>query len=302
MVFYMTNNQVLEDIIAAKRKNPYTDKKTVEQLREETEKAGSQIPLPSNTNFERILADNVYAEWITCGDVDTNKVFMFIHGGGYYRGSIASTRATVARISAQAKVKCLSIEYRLAPEHPFPAAIDDTYTAYKWLLKEGFKSQDIIVSGQSAGGGLCLSLLLKLKDNNEIQPLGAVAISPWTDLTQSGVTMVTNADIDPIISKKYLDRMSNLYLANGSEPSHLASPLLGNLSGLPPILVQVGTAETMLDDSKRFVEKAKKAKVDIQIEVWEDMFHGWHGNAHILKDAEQAIHNIGVFCKNLYNK
>jgi len=147
-----------------------------------------------------------------------------------------------------------------------------------------------------------LSLLLKLKDNNEIQPLGAVAISPWTDLTQSGVTMVTNADIDPIISKKYLDRMSGLYLANGSEPSHLASPLLGNLSGLPPILVQVGTAETMLDDSKRFVEKAKKAKVDIQIEVWENMFHGWHGNAHILKDAEQAIQNIGVFCKNLYNK
>ncbi len=96
--------------------------------------------------------------------------------------------------------------------------------------------------------------------------------------------------------------MSSLYLANGSEPSHLASPLLGNLSGLPPILVQVGTAETMLDDSKRFVEKAKKAKVDIQIEVWEDMFHGWHGNAHILKDAEQAIQNIGVFCKNLYNK
>ena len=297
----MTDNLVLKDIIDAKRKNPYTENKTINQLREETRIAGSLIPLPENTKFERILAENVYAEWITCGEVDTDKTFMFIHGGGYYRGSIAATRATVARISAEAKVRCLSIEYRLAPEHPFPAAIDDTYTAYNWLIKEGLKPKNIIVSGQSAGGGLCLALLLKIKENNGFQPKGAVALSPWTDLSQSGKTMITNANIDPVISKKYLDRMANLYLSKTPSDTPLASPLYGDLSGLPPILVQVGSAETMLDDSKRFVERAKEAKVDVQIEVWKDMFHGWHGSAHILKHAEEAIKSIGLFCRKLFN-
>ncbi|MDA1134755.1 MAG: alpha/beta hydrolase [Proteobacteria bacterium] len=297
----MTDNLILKNIIAAKRNNPYTENKTIDQLRKETGTAGALIPLPDNTKFKRILAGNVYAEWITCGDVDTDKIFMFIHGGGYYRGSIAATRATVARISAEAKVRCLSIEYRLAPEHPFPAAVDDTYTAYNWLLKEGINPKNIIVSGQSAGGGLCLALLLKIKENNGFQPKGAVAISPWTDLSQSGKTMITNANIDPVISKQYLDRMANLYLSKTPNISPLASPLYGDLSGLPPMLVQVGSAETMLDDSKRFVERAKEAKVDVQIEVWEDMFHGWHGSAHILKEAEEAIKSIGLFCRNLFN-
>ena len=269
-------------------------------MREETKIAGALIPLPENTKFTRILADNVYAEWITCGEVTNDKTFMFIHGGGYYRGSIAATRATVARISAEAKVRCLSIEYRLAPEHPFPAAINDTYTAYNWLIKEGINAKNIIVGGQSAGGGLCLALLLKIKESVGIQPKGVVALSPWTDLSQSGKTMVTNTDIDPVISKKYLDRMAKLYLSKTSNMSPLASPLYGDLSGLPPILVQVGSAETMLDDSKRFVKRAKEAKVDIQIEVWKNMFHGWHSNAHILKNAEEAIKSIGVFCRKLF--
>jgi epsilon-lactone hydrolase len=297
----MTDNLILKNIIAAKRNNPYTENKTIDQLRKETGTAGALIPLPDNTKFKRILAGNVYAEWITCGDVDIDKIFMFIHGGGYYRGSIAATRATVARISAEAKVRCLSIEYRLAPEHPFPAAVDDTYTAYNWLLKEGINPKNIIVSGQSAGGGLCLALLLKIKENNGFQPKGAVAISPWTDLSQSGKTMITNANIDPVISKQYLDRMANLYLSKTPNISPLASPLYGDLSGLPPLLVQVGSAETLLDDSKRFVERAKEAKVDVQIEVWQDMFHGWHGSAHILKEAEEAIKSIGLFCRNLFN-
>ena len=297
----MTDNLILKNIMNAKRINPYTENKTIDQLREETKIAGGLIPLPDNTKFERILAENVYAEWITNGKVNKDKIFMFIHGGGYYRGSIAATRATVARISSVANVRCLSIEYRLAPEHPFPAAIDDTYTAYNWLIKEGINPKNIIVSGQSAGGGLCLALLLKIKENNGSQPKGAVALSPWTDLSQSGTTMITNANIDPVISKKYLDRMANLYLSKTSNIFPLASPLYGDLSGLPPLLVQVGSAETMLDDSKRFVEKAKEAKVDAQIEIWKDMFHGWHGSAHILKDAEEAIKSIGVFCKKLFD-
>jgi len=297
----MTENLILKNIIDAKLRNPYTENKTIDQLRKETEYAGKKIPLPKNARFKRVSVGNIDAEWITCGEVQTDNIFMFFHGGGYYRGSIAATRATVARISGEAKVRCLSIEYRLAPEYPFPAAIEDTYTAYTWLLKEGIDPKQIIVSGQSAGGGLCLALLIKLKEENFCQPKGAVALSPWTDLTQSGKTMKSNADIDPVISKKYLDRMANLYLAKTPSISPLASPLYGELSGLPPLLVQVGSAETMLDDSRRFFEKAKEAKVDVQIEVYKDMFHGWHGSAHILKDGEKAIKNIGLFCRNLFN-
>ena len=295
----MDSKKVLKNIIESKRKNPYKESKTIDQLRKETETAGSLIPLPRNIKYKRVAAGNVDAEWITCGEVNENKIFMFMHGGGYYRGSVAATRATVARISAEAKVKCLSIEYRLAPEHPFPAAIDDTYSAYQWLVNEGISPKHIIVSGQSAGGGLCLALLLKIKENNISQPLGAVALSPWTDLSQSGKTMIKNEKIDPVINKKYLDRFAKLYFPDLKNMSHLASPIIGDLSGLPDILIQVGSAETMLDDSTRFYEKAKKANVNAKLEIWENMFHGWHSSAHILKDAENAIVSIGKFCRKL---
>ena len=295
----MDSKKVLKNIIEAKRKNPYIESKTIDQLRKETETAGSLIPLPKNIKYKRVAAGNVDAEWITCGEVNKNRIFLFMHGGGYYRGSVAATRATVARISAEAKVKCLSIEYRLAPEHPYPAAIDDTYSAYQWLVNEGISPKHIIVSGQSAGGGLCLALLLKIKENNISQPLGAVALSPWTDLSQSGKTMIKNEKIDPVINKKYLDRFAKLYFPDLKNMSHLASPIIGDLSGLPDILIQVGSAETMLDDSTRFYEKAKKANVNAKLEIWEDMFHGWHSSAHILKDAENAIVSIGKFCRKL---
>ena len=298
----MDNKNILKNIIETKRKNPYTENKTIDQLRKETENAGSSIPLPKNIKYKSVVAGNVNAEWITCGEVNENRIFMFMHGGGYYRGSIAATRATVARISAEAKIKCLSIDYRLAPEHPFPAAINDTYSAYEWLVNEGINPEHIIVSGQSAGGGLCLALLLKIKDMNFSQPKGAVALSPWTDLYQTGKTMVTNEKIDPIISKKYLDRFAKLYFPDSYNMSYLASPIIGELSGLPDILIQVGSAETMLDDSKRFYKKAKKANVNVKLEIWEDMFHGWHSNAHILNDADKAIKNIGIFCRNVLNE
>ena len=296
----MDNKKILKNIIDSKRKNPYSENKTIDQLRKETETAGSLVPLPENIKYKSVVAGNVNAEWITCGEVNENKILMFMHGGGYYRGSVAATRATVARISAEAKVKCLSINYRLAPEYPFPAAIDDTYSAYEWLINEGISSEHIIVSGQSAGGGLCLALLLKIKDNNFYQPKGAIALSPWTDLSQTGKTMVTNEKIDPVISKQYLDRFAKLYFPDPHNMSYLASPIIGELSGLPDMLIQVGSAETMLDDSKRFFEKAKKANVNAKLEIWEDMFHGWHSNAHILKDAENAIISIGKFCNKLF--
>ena len=295
----MTKDAILEKILSSRRANPYSEKKSILELRDEHHATGQSIPLPNGTIYKKIIVDKVPAEWILSNNTTSDSVFLFMHGGGYYRGSVETTRATAARISSVSNMRCLSIDYRLAPEHVFPAAIDDTYTVYKWLIKKGFLPKNIVVGGISAGGGLALALLLKLKEKNEPFPSGVVAISPWTDMTQSGKTMLTNAETDPIISKPYLDRMSEMYLAGVSSKTQLASPLFGNLEGLPQILIQVGSSETMLDDSRRFAEKAKISNVDVNYEVWEDMFHGWHGSAHILEDAERAIENIGVFCKKV---
>ena len=295
----MVMSGTLKKIMLSKRKNSYSRDKSIEELRNEHFLNALSIPLPKGTVYKSVNVDGIKAEWISCGKITLSKVFLFIHGGGYYRGSVAATRSTASRISAASGMRCLSIDYRLAPENIFPAAIDDTYIAFKWLIRQGVLSENILVGGVSAGGGLALSLLLKLKETNESHPAGAVAISPWTDLTQSGKTMQTNAKNDPIISKDYLNRMSEIYLSGASALTPLASPLFGDLIGLPPILVQVGTAETMLDDSRRFVRKAEAANVEVKYEAWEDMFHGWHGSAHILDEAKQAIESIGLFCKKV---
>ena len=265
-------------------------------MRTEHRAGGAAVPLPEGTTWEAVDAGGVPAEWIACGSPTSGKVFLFIHGGGYYRGSAAATRSTAARISAVSGMRCLSIDYRLAPENTFPAAINDTYTSYKWLLDQGVTPANIVVGGISAGGGLTLALLLKLKETGESQPAGAVPMSAWTDLTQSGDTMHTNAESDPVICKAYLDRMAGLYLGGTDAKTPFASPLFGDLTDLPPLLIQIGTAESMLDDSRRFAERARDAGVDVEYEPWDDMFHGWHGSAHVLDEAQQAIESIGRFC------
>ena len=295
----MAISSALETILSKKRARPYSDKQLIEDLRAEHQAAGAAIPLPDGTVCEAVDAGGVPAEWISLGSPRKENVFLFIHGGAYYRGSAAASRSTAARISAAAGMRCLSINYRLAPEHVFPAAMDDTFTSYKWLLEQGVTHDKIIVGGISAGGGLALALLLKLKETRQPQPAGAVPMSAWSDLTQSGNSMHANASSDPFICKAYLDRMARQYL-DGVEPrTALASPLFGELSGLPPMLIQVGTAESMFDDSQRFADRARAAGVEIEFEPWDDMFHGWHGSAHVLEDAQKAIDSIGRFCRKI---
>lgn len=287
----------LEKLIAAKRANPYSPDKSIEALRAESDARAAE-PLPDGATFEIVDADGVGAEWVMGADVRTDRTFLFIHGGGYYRGSPASSRATAARISDATGARVLNASYRLAPEHAFPAAIDDIYTVYRWMLAQGVDAAASMVGGISAGGGLTLALLLKLKDAGDPLPAGAVPMSAWTDMTQSAETYRTKADADPSISKQYLDRMSGYYL-NGADPkTPLASPLFGDLSGLPPMLIQVGTSETMLDDSRHYADKAREAGVDVTYEPWEDMIHGWHGSAAALPEAQDAIDRIGTFFKS----
>ena len=296
----MATSPALEQILAAKRADPYSDEKTIEELRANHKAGGAAIPLPDGTTFETVNASGVPSEWIQVPGVDTDRVFLFIHGGGYYRGSAAATRSAASGISKASGMRCLSIDYRLAPEDPFPAAIDDTYAAYKWLLDRGIAASNIVVGGISAGGGLTCALLLKLKDQGDALPAGAVPMSAWTDLTQSGDTMQSNAESDPVICKAYLDRMAGLYLNGADSKTPLASPLYGDFKGLPPMLVQVGTTESMYDDSRRYAEAAQAAGVDATFEPWDDMFHGWHSSAHVLDEAQQAIDSIGRFCRSLF--
>ena len=296
----MATSPALEKILAAKRADAYKDDKTLEELRGTHKASGSAIPLPDGTTCEAVDADGVPAEWIEVAGVARDKVFLFIHGGGYYRGSVAATRSTAARISKATGMRCLSIDYRLAPEDPFPAGVDDTYAAYKWLLGQGVDASQIVVGGVSAGGGLTMALLLKLKDEGDPLPAAAVPMSAWTDLTQSGDSMQSKSDEDVVISKAYLDRMAGYYLDGAGAKTPLASPLFGDLKGLPPLLIQVGSAETLLDDSARLAEAAKAAGVIVEYEAWEDMFHGWHMSAHILDEGQQAIESIGRYCDGLF--
>ncbi|MGY8935778.1 MAG: alpha/beta hydrolase [Alphaproteobacteria bacterium] len=289
----------LQMLIDAKRADPYSPTKTIEELRGTSAATGAAIPLPDGATYAIVDANGVNAEWVEAAGSSQDRTFMFIHGGGYYRGSAAGSRATAAYISAATGARVFSTDYRLAPEHPFPAAIDDVLTAYQWVLSQGVDPKRTVVGGVSAGGGLTLALLLKLKDIGGTLPAAAVPISAWTDMKQTGETLVSKADVDPTISKAYLDRMSESYL-NGADPgTPLASPLYGDLSGLPPLLVQVGTAETLMDDSRIFAERATSAGVDVTYEPWEDMIHGWHGSPHILPEAREAIVSIGNYFKRV---
>ena len=288
----------LEAIINGLRSNPYTADKSVELLREESE-SKSDRPLPDGATHEAVDAGGVPAEWVNVPASRPDSLFLFIHGGGYYRGSARSARTAAAWIAGATASRVLSIDYRLAPEHPFPAAIEDTLTTYRWLLAEGVAAERIVVGGVSAGGGLALALLLASRDAGEPLPAGAVPMSAWTDLAQTGDSFRTNAANDPTISKEYLDRFASLYL-NGTDPrTPLASPLYGDLRGLPKILLQVGSVETMLDDSRLFADRAKEAGVDVTLEEWPDMFHGWQSQAYRLTEARDAVARIGDFYREV---
>lgn len=291
-------SEALQTLIAAKRANPYSADQSVAQLRAQTDARIEANPVPPGTRIDAVTANGVPAEWIDAPNADPDRVFYFIHGGGYYRGTVASSRAPAALLSAACGMRCLSIDYRLAPEHAFPAAIDDVLAGYRWLLEQGFAATNIVVGGISAGGGLTGAVLLALKDAGEPLPAGAVPLSPWMDMTQTAQSYQTKADEDPSISKAYLDRMSAYYLAGADAREPLASPLFGDLSGLPPLLIQVGSAETLVDDSIEFARRAEAAGVSVELQVCEGLVHGWHGSPQ-LPETHDAMDKIAAFTRSV---
>ncbi len=268
---------------------------SVEDLREATERKAQ--PAAPDVTCTPVEAPGVRAEWSDAPGASAAHVLLFFHGGGYYRGSIAAMRELCSRLARMGGVRGLSATYRLAPEHPFPAAVDDALAAYRWLLAQGISADNIIVSGASAGGGLALSLLLAAREQGLPLPAGAVVLSPWVDLTQSGETFATNAARDPVISKAYLDRFAGLYLGTADPMQPLASPVFGELAGLPPVLIQVGGAETMLDESRRFAAKARLAGVDVQLDEWPEMVHVWQACGPRVPEAQEAVAQAGAWMR-----
>ena len=246
--------------------------------------------------YDSFQIERMKAEWIIpAHNADDTRVLLYFHGGGYAAGSISTHRAQVSQMVMHSGIKTLLIEYRLAPEHKYPAPIEDAVLAYDWLLSKGYLPERIAFGGDSAGGGLTVATLLYLRDNNKPLPKCAICLSPWLDLTLSGESQVTKEQAEPMLVKEAFPLWVNNYLADADPRSPYASPLFADLQGLPPIYIQVGTDELLLDDSTRFAQKAKEAGVAVTIDIYEGYFHVFQAFFRVLKKAREANKKLAAY-------
>jgi acetyl esterase/lipase len=268
------------------------------QRRQRLDEVGSIWPVADDVNLELVDLDGVPGEWSIAPGSDATRVLIFFHGGGYCSGSILSHRRMVAEAGRAAGTRTLAVGYRLAPEHPFPAALDDALTVWRYVQNQGVAAKHIAIGGDSAGGGLTVALINRLRNAREELPGCAWLVSPWTDLAMSGETLTTKDAIDPIIHKGYLGELADAYLPAGMDRKDpQISPLYADLKGLPPTLIQVGSAETLLADATRFAAAAGAADVPVTLEIWPHMIHAWHlWNAH-LEPGRRALANAGSFIR-----
>ncbi|MFX0022248.1 MAG: alpha/beta hydrolase [Candidatus Hermodarchaeota archaeon] len=258
-------------------------------------------PLPEEVKIEEIDIEGVPAEWQIVPGAMEDKVILYFHGGGMILLSPKTHRPLTIEIANLTKMRVLSVDYRLAPEHPFPAPLEDCVKSYKWLLSHGIKAENIVIAGDSAGGNLTLTTLIKLKEEGIELPAGAVALSPATDYTNNSKTIYDNAKTDPILADRGVFWWTAAFLAGADPNNPLISPLLADLKGLPPILIQVSTSEMLYDHSTRFVERAKAAGVDATLQEWKDTIHVFQGfGLYDLPEAKEAINMIGEFIQNLF--
>jgi epsilon-lactone hydrolase len=279
-------------------KLPPTESMTIEQRRAQYDKAERVFPTPADVTVDRVMAPMQPAEWLTPPGARGTAVVLYLHGGGYVIGSPRSHRHLAAALARASEARALLLDYRLAPEHPFPAALDDAVAAYEWVLAQGIDARRLVVAGDSAGGGLTVATLLALRDRGRPLPAAGVCISPWVDLTCSGASYTSKAAVDPIVTRDGVAVMAKAYVAAGDPKAPLVSPLFADLRGLPPLLVHVGSDEVLLDDALGLAERARRAGVDVTVEEWPAMIHVWHWFQPMLEDAERATAVIGAFVRS----
>jgi phosphinothricin tripeptide acetyl hydrolase len=264
-------------------------------MRKNMEAVVASVPRPEGVRFTPVSANGVPAEWTVADGARDDVAIVYFHGGGYAMGSLDTHRGHCARISSAARACVLSVDYRLGPENPHPAAVEDAVAAVRFARASGFAPRRTAVAGDSAGGGLTLAALVALRDLGDPMPAAGLCISPWTDLALTGDTIETKAAEDPMVRAADLRLMADAYLAGRDAKTPLASPLYADLAGLPPLLVQVGSAEILLDDAVRVAERARKAGVAVDLRVWPDMIHVWHAFAQILPEGQQAVDEMAAF-------
>jgi len=287
----------IEVVRAHLAKLPPSASLTIAERRAQYERAERVFPTPADVVIERVAAPVRPAEWLRPPHARTDVTVLYLHGGGYVIGSPRSHRHLAAAIAGAAGSAALLVDYRLAPEHPFPAALEDALAAYQWLLGRGLAAGGVVVAGDSAGGGLTIATLLAIRDRGLPRPAAGVCISPWVDLTCSGATYATKAAVDPIVTRQSVSMMAQAYAGAGDLKAPLLSPLYADLRGLPPLLVQVGSDEVLLDDALGLGERARAAGVDVTVEEWPAMIHVWHWFLPMLAEAERAIGVIGDFVR-----
>ena len=288
--------QQLESLIEKLKAVPVDPTASVGRKRGAMEKAAFR--LDADIKAEPLSAGGVPAEWVTAPGADTGRNILYLHGGGYMIGSIKTHRCLAGWISRAAQARVLIIDYRLAPENPHPAAVDDALAAYRFMLDSGVKPERTVIAGDSAGGGLAVATLLAIRDAKLPLPAAAVCLSPWVDMEGSGESMKTKAALDPMVGSGNLGEMAAAYLGGAHPRTPLASPLYADLKGLPPMLIQVGTSEVLLDDSSRLAERVRQAGVEVVYEPWENMIHVWQIFFPMLDEAKQAVDRIGEYVRS----
>jgi len=287
----------LESIIAGFRamQSGWGEGTTPAEMRADFEEWCERFPDDREASITRVSAGGVPADQIEVAGVATSRVVLYLHGGGYSLGSARAYRGLGKRIAFAARARVVIPDYRLAPEHVFPAAVEDAVASYRWLLAKGVEPQQIAVGGDSAGGGLALALLVSLRDAGAPLPACAVLLSPFADLECRGESYTARAELDPIVSREMGLGMGKAYVGDREPSDPLASPVNAALAGLPPLLIQVGSREVVLDDARRIERHAREAGVLAKLDVWPGMVHVWHLFASALAEGQRAIEDLGSF-------
>lgn len=286
----------LQNLLALLASQADTKTLPIAERRKIDDEYGDQFSLPEGIKVEPVTTASFKGEWVKARGVRTDSVLIYLHGGAYVFCSPRSHRHLVAALSEATNAAAFALDYRLAPEHPFPAAIEDSVAAYRWLLDQGVAPNRITIAGDSAGGGLTVATMLSLRDAGLPLPAAGICISPWADLTMAGASYTANAEA--VSTRDRLAGYVKLYLNNDDVRHPLVSPVFADLKGLPPLLIQVGTAEPFYDDSISLDATAKASGVDSTLEIWPEMIHVWHYFHPMLTEGRQAIARIGEFAKD----